>query len=59
MRRGAARVIKGVGTGIAIGVAVGTVGTALLRNNKGVKKKASRAIRAVGDVIDNVQYMMK
>ena len=59
MRRGAARVMKGVGTGIAVGMVVGTVGTALLKGNKGAKKKASRAIRAVGDVIDNVQYMMR
>jgi len=53
------RVVKGVSAGIAVGMVVGSVGSMFLRNNKNVKRKASKAIEAVGNVIDNVQYMMK
>lgn len=53
------KMVKGVSAGIAVGMVVGGVGSMFLRNNKNVKRKASKAIEAVGNVIDNVQYMMK
>ena len=51
--------IRGAGIGIAAGVAIGAVGSALIKNNKGVRKNAGKALRAVGDLVENVQYMVK
>jgi len=51
--------VKGVGTGIAAGMVVGAVGSRMMGKNKHFKKRAGKAMGAVGDFIDNVQYMMK
>ncbi len=52
--------VKGMGAGMAAGMIAGAVGSSLVRiNKKGLKKKASKAMKAVGDVVENVQYMMK
>ncbi len=59
MSKSAMKFVKGIGTGLAVGMVVGTVGSKIMRGNKNVKKRASKAMKAVGDVIDNVQYMMK
>lgn len=50
---------KGIATGIAVGTAVGAIGGRLMNNKKAVKKNAGKALRAVGDFLENVQYMMK
>ena len=59
MTRGFTGFVKGVGAGMVAGVAVAATSKMLMKNNKGVKKNAGKAIRAVGDLIENVQYMMK
>jgi hypothetical protein len=38
---------------------VGYVGSQLMSNQKQVKKKASKAAHAVGNLIDDVQYIFK
>lgn len=53
------RFIKGAAAGMAIGAVAATVGTAMIKNKKGFKKSAGKAIRAVGDIMENVQYMLK
>ena len=56
---------KGIGLagGISIGLlsaaAIGVAGTQLLKNNKPVKRGAGKAIHAVGDFVENLQYMFK
>lgn len=52
-------IIKGVGTGLAAGMAVGFVGSQMMKNQKQVKRKANKAMHAVGDLLENVQYMFK
>ena len=47
------------GTGLAAGMMVGYVGSQLMSNQKQVKKKASKAAHAVGNLIDDVQYIFK
>ena len=51
--------MKGIGTGLAAGMMVGYVGSQLMSNQKQVKKKASKAAHAVGNLIDDVQYIFK
>lgn len=51
-------------TGIAVGTAVGGVFNmvghpASSRSRNHMKKNATKALHAVGDLIQNVQYMMK
>ena len=50
---------KGMAAGIAVGAAVGAICGRMMHNKKAVKKNAGKALRAVGDFLDNVQYMMK
>ncbi|OJU13652.1 MAG: hypothetical protein BGN88_06495 [Clostridiales bacterium 43-6] len=59
MSRGLSGFIKGVGTGMVAGMAVAATGSMLMKSNKGIKKNAGKAIKAVGDFVENVQFMMK
>lgn len=64
MNRFSGTFIKGVATGIAVGTAVGGVVNMVghpmsTRNRSHMKKNAVKALHAVGDLIQNVQYMMK
>ena len=52
-------IIKGVGGGLAAGMAVGFIGGQMMKNSKQMKKKAGKAMHAVGDLFENVQYMFK
>ena len=52
-------IVKGVGSGLAAGAVVGFVGSQMMKNEKQMKKKAGKAMHAVGDLLDNVQYMFK
>ena len=51
--------MKGLGTCLAAGKIVGYDGSQLMSNQKQVKKKASKAAHAVGNLIDDVQYIFK
>ena len=59
MNKGINGFIKGMGAGIATAAAIGAVGTMAFKKNKSFKKKAGKAMKAVGDFVNNVQYMMK
>ena len=52
-------VVKGIGTGLAAGMAGGFVGGQMVKNQKQVKRKANKAMHAVGDLFENVQYLFK
>ena len=52
-------IVKGVGAGLAAGAVVGFIGSQMMKNDKQMKKKAGKAMHAVGDLLDNVQYMFK
>ena len=51
--------IKGMGTGIAVGMVAAGLTQNMTRGKKKVRKNALRAVRSVGDFVSNVQYMMK
>ncbi|MBQ4105141.1 MAG: hypothetical protein IJC86_01985 [Clostridia bacterium] len=53
-------VVKGVTFGVVAGMAAGYVGTKMLSaNKKSMKKKANRALREMGNMIDTASYMFK
>lgn len=52
-------IMKGMGVGLAVGMAAGFTGSQMMKNNKQMKRKANKALDAMGSLIDNVQYMMK
>lgn len=59
MHKGVMGFVKGMGTGIAAGVAVGAIGSTVLSKNKKAKRNASKALKSMGQVINNVQHMMR
>ena len=52
-------VIKGIGAGMATGIIAGFVGSQMIKNDKQMKKRAIKALNTVGNIIDNVQYMIR
>ena len=51
--------VKGIGTGLAAGMVVAAVGGSMMKNKKNLKKSAGKSARAVSDILDDVQYMLK
>lgn len=51
--------VKGVGTGLAVGMAVAGMGSKAMKNNRQVKRKANQAMRKVNGVLDNMEYLFK
>ncbi len=58
MTKGINRFVRGVGMGAMVGIAVGAVGSMYVRKNKkGLKKNIGKALRNVGDLVDDVSGM--
>ncbi len=52
--------VKGMGTGMAVGMMASAAGAMMMSGNKkALKKKASKAVKAVGSIVDDVQSMMR
>ena len=52
--------LKGMGAGVAVGIAAGITGTIWMNSGKnGVKKKASKAVKTLGDFMEDVYTMIK
>jgi len=52
--------VKGMGAGMAVGVMASIAGTMVYNNNKkSFKKTANKAIKTMGTLVDNMQYIMK
>ncbi len=50
--------MKGMGLGVAVGCTVGAVSTCcVMKNKKGLKKNAGKALHSIGDFIENVMEM--
>ncbi len=62
MNQNAMNIIKGIGAGMVAGVAVGYVGSKMTsmsnQNTKNLKKDATKAVNAVGDVAQDVTKIM-
>ena len=58
LTRGVTGFMKGIGMGIAVGCIAGAVGNSYMHSNKkGLKKNVGKALRNVGDLMDNVTSM--
>ena len=58
MNRGVSGFMKGIGMGIAGRCVPGAMGNRYMKSNKkGLKKNVGRALRNVGDLVDNVTGM--
>ena len=55
MAKGMMKMMKGIGIGMALGCMAGAVGSYYLYDNrKGIKRNMGRALRSVGDLLDDV-----
>jgi hypothetical protein len=52
-------VVKGVAGGMVAGAVVGIAGKTMLDKKPKVKKKANKAIKTMGELLDTAQYMFK
>lgn len=52
-------VAKGMGTGLLAGMIIGALGCHMINNDRHMKKKATKAMHSIEDLIDNVQYMFR
>jgi len=52
-----AKVIKGVGAGLAAGAILGVASSYAMNNKKSITKKGRKALRAVNGILDNMQGM--
>lgn len=58
MSRNVMGFMKGVGMGIAVGCVAGAIGNSYMhQNKKGLKKNVGKALRNVGELVDNVTGM--
>ena len=55
MSKTTSAMFKGIGTGMAAGIMVGLVSSALLKDNKKTKSMTSRAMNAIEDALDKMQ----
>ncbi|MEG1887697.1 MAG: hypothetical protein RR177_06160 [Oscillospiraceae bacterium] len=59
MARGSMNFVKGVGAGMAAGAVMAVVGSTMIKKKKSFSKTTGKAVRVVGDIMDNIQTMMK
>ncbi|MCL2885084.1 MAG: hypothetical protein FWF49_06330 [Oscillospiraceae bacterium] len=58
MSKGVSGFMRGMGIGMAVGCVAGAVGSrAVTANKKGIKHNIGKALRNVGEVVDNVSHM--
>ena len=55
MSKNTSAMFKGIGTGMAAGIMVGLVSSALLKDKKKTKSMTSRAMNAIEDALDKMQ----
>lgn len=59
MSKGTMNFVKGVGAGMVAGVVVAAVGSTVMSKNKPLAKTTKKAAKAVGNIIDDIQMMIK
>ena len=60
MNKNVMNVAKGVAVAVATGVAVGYVSNKVMQKNpKTIKRKANDAISAMGQIVNDISYLLK
>ncbi len=49
---------KGIGMGMVAGIAVAATVKCVCKNSKSMKRKAGKTVRAVSDIIDDLQSLI-
>lgn len=49
--------VRGMGTGIIAGVAIATMGSKMMHDNRGMRRKANKTMRTIGELMDSMQFM--
>ena len=57
MTRIAMSMMKGIGAGVAVGLAAGFMCGGAMKSNKKLRRRAGHALHSVEDMLDNVQSM--
>jgi len=59
MARSRNNFVKGMGAGMAAGAVMAIVGTTMVKNKKSISKTTGKAVKVVGDLMDDIQMFMK
>ncbi|MBR4868777.1 MAG: hypothetical protein IKU10_06435 [Clostridia bacterium] len=60
MNKGTTGFLKGIGTGMAMGIVASVAGTMVYQNNKKTfRKTAKKAVKTVTGLMDDMQSMMR
>lgn len=60
MTKNVTNIAKGVAVAVATGVAVGYVGNKVMQKNpKTLKRKANNAMNAMGQIVNDISYLLK
>ena len=59
MARSRNNFVKGMGAGMAAGAVMAIVGTTMVKNKKSISKTTGKAVKVVGDIMDDIQMFMK
>ena len=51
--------MKGMGMGLAAGVVTTVVGKAVIDNKKSLVKKTEKAVKTVGEIMENINGMLR
>ncbi|MDF1493369.1 hypothetical protein [Caproiciproducens sp. CPB-2] len=51
--------VRGVGTGMVAGIAVASMGSKMMKNNRKLRRNANKAMHAVNGMFGDVQGMFK
>lgn len=51
--------VRGIGTGLVAGMALAKVGNQMMKNNRGFRRRSNKTLQAVGDLVNNLQYLFQ
>ena len=51
--------VKGMGAGMLLGITASVIGVNVLNKNQKLKRSSSRAVHAVGNMLNDAQSMLK
>ncbi len=59
MQQQAMGFVKGMGAGLVAGITVAAVGSRMMNDNRGLRRRANRTLRNVNELIGNMQGMFR
>lgn len=59
MYKSAMGFMRGIGTGLIAGMAIAAMGSKMMNGNKRFRRRSNKTMRAVGELMDDVQNMFR